>query len=244
MRTALLALALLLTGSALQAQETTIQPGDTLTLTVIAAEVPPDTVLIPSPPDTVEVCPVDWTCTPPLGPYVITVSATRNDMSGELTAPEGMLFVNLERRDGTWTGSPFEPIAGVDSVVFVLDGARNRERSYPYEVGGGPIPLAVGLHELTWKVFGLEPDAGTATLTVTVTVSFRIPDPILMGPGLMVQVSFPLDDVRDVEGYTATLNGEPGTQQTGGLGWYWLPAPDTGEIIVSGAGQTWSRIYD
>ena len=120
-----------------------------------------------------------------------------------------------------------------------------RERSYPYEVGGGPIPLAVGLHELTWEVFGLEPDAGTATLTVTVTVSFfRIPEPIPMQDGLMVQVSFPLDDVRDVEGYTATLNVEPGTEQMDGLGWYWLPAPETGEIIVSGSGQTWSQSYD
>ena len=224
---------LVLSISTAQAQETIIQPGDTLV--VIAAEPAP----IPWE------CPVDWTCEPPPSLYVVTVSATRNDMSGELTAPEGTLFVNLERRDGSWTGNPVgELIAGVDSVVFVLDGIRNRERAYPYEAGGGPIPLTVGIHELVWELFGLEPDAGTATLTVTVTISFRVPDPIPMADGLMVQVSFPLDDVRPIKDYTASLNGESGTEQPGGLGWYWLPAPDTGEIIVSGQAQTWSASYD
>lgn len=231
MRLVLIA-ALLIFASVAQAQETTIQPGDTLV--IIAAEP------IPVPWE----CPIGWTCEPPLGPYVITVSATRNDASGVLAAPEGTLFVNLERRDGSWAGSPEASIAGVDSVVFVLDGTRNRERNYPYEAGGGAIPLAVGIHELVWEVFGTEPDSGTATLTVTVTVGFRIPDPVPMQDGLMVQVTFPLTDVGLIADYTATLLGEPGNPLPADLGWYWLPAPPTGRITVIGADQTWSQVYD
>ena len=221
MRIILALLALLLVSSIAQAQEVVVQPGDTLV--VIAAE----------PPIPEFECPVDWTCEPPPSIYVVTVSATRNDASGSLTAPEGELFVNLERRDGSWTGNPDGPIAGVDSVVFVLDGVRNSERNYPYEVSGGSIPLAVGLHELVWSVFGLESDSGTATLTVTVTVSFRFPEPVPMQDGLMRQAIFPLDAVRPIEDYIAMLDGQLGTPLPDDLGWYWLPAPTAGSITVT-----------
>lgn len=172
----LLALFFLLTGSARAQEPVTIQPGDSLL--VFAADVPPEIIIeIDSIPFPVYDCPPDflrtdmgagWSCTPPepTATYAISVSAIRNDRTGDLEVPAGDYYVHLDRLDGAWDGSGFVRIAGVDSVVFVLDGQRNRERNYPYEVRGGQITLAVGEHSLTWEVFGDEPDSGASTVTV------------------------------------------------------------------------------
>ena len=63
------------------------------------------------------------------------------------------------------------------------------------------------------------------------TPSFRFPNPVPMEDGLMRQALFPLDDIRPIDDYFATLGGVSGTPLPDNLGWYWLPAPD-GEIIT------------
>lgn len=243
-----LAIALtVLSVSLLGAQQITIQPGDTVL--VIS---PP---IVPLEPDTVYACPPDWACEPPaiVEMYVLSVTKDSTEISGNLAVVEGSWSIHLDRSDGTWIGFDRQILPSVDSVIMCSGGVCNRERRLPYELGGGKLDLSAGTHEVSWELFGDEPDIGSEIVTVTVAIQtgFRIPEPVPMEDGLMVQLDlteFPVGDSiasttlsRPFMDYNATLDGVPGNRRW--YGWYWLPAPPTGTITVTGSDVDWTGSY-
>lgn len=231
-----------LSASMADAQQIVVAEGDTLVVKIVTGT---DTVEVEVPVPGPERCPDGWTCTPPVSSvYTLHITPSGSGV-GEVseggTIKAGNYSIHLERRDGAWVGGAN---VGVDSILFTYDGRKNRERFRPYEVAPVPTNISAGTHTVTWEVFGAEPDSGSVTFMATEGLGFRIPEPVPMEDGLMVQVTFLLDDMRPVSDFTATLNGEGGAILPGDLGWYWLPAPPTGEIVVTGPDQTWSKGYD
>lgn len=199
--------------------------------TLIVTEV--DTVYVEIPG---EGCPNGWTCTPPISSYVFSLDALRDGRSGATSVVEGTYFRHLYRFDGVWNGFAEIAVPGVDSVVFVWNGSRNRERLYPYDVGGSgsaPSLLLSGAYILCWEVFGTDPDSACETVSITTQVGFRLPSSVPMKDGLMRQALFPLNDIQPISDFVATLNGQVGSLLPDNLGWYWLPVSDSGEISVT-----------
>ncbi len=52
---------------------------------------------------------------------------------------------------------------------------------------------------------------------------------------MVERLAGPWDDM------TATLDGVEGTPMV--WGWYWVPAPESGEIRVVGRGESWRTTY-
>lgn len=187
---ALLVVALFGTAAPGYAQETVIlEPGEAVRVEaapiVLPPPEPPETVYVPvpTPPDTVYECPPGWTCQRPppdvvLPTYELHLTADRSG-SGVVVdgaeIPPGDYYIHLERSDDSWRGLGEVEAPGVDSVVFTVDGSRNRERLYPYEAPAGNTPVSIaGSHLITWRVFGDEP----AAASVSVTAIDDVPPPV------------------------------------------------------------------
>ncbi len=98
--------------------------------------------------------------------YLLSISANRYEMTGMQDVVEGDYYIHLDRPDGAWLGQGDISMPGVDSVIFVLDGFRNREQRYPYEATGDVVTMPVGAHTVIWEVYGDEPETGQASFTV------------------------------------------------------------------------------
>ena len=180
---------------------------------------------------------------PPLPPadsiYLLHVTV---DRSGSGVVADGdeirsdTYYIHLERVDGSWSGRPEAAIAGVDSVVFFLDGFHNRERLYPYETPSGNFPVLLeGRHTIEWEVFGDETDSGSVTLDAITDVGVVIPHPdadFIDGYGCA------LGDLRcTVRGDTLDLSIAPGRQE---LGFYYVIEfpPDPRLYVMTNDGYT------
>lgn len=197
-----------------------------------------------------------------IGAHTISVTQDSTLINGNLNVIEGSWSIHLDRSDGTWAAFDQEAAPGVDSVYICSGGVCNRERRLPYELGGGRIDLLPGSYDIYWEVFGTLPDSGRAVITVTATVGgagpspdnpliFKVPNPVPMEDGLMVQVDGvsivsgdSIGQFSSMEGLTAILDGVGGTlypdtsdscvdRDCTPLGWYWLPAPNSGTITVT-----------
>lgn len=107
--------------------------------------------------------------------HIVKNRGADNAYTGQ-TLSAGTYWVRLERKDNQWDGIPpnsrLSP--GVDSVVFVIDGQKTRERLHPYEAK--PIDWSNGSHSVKWTLYGYS----TTTQTLTVQVGNNpapTPDP-------------------------------------------------------------------
>lgn len=200
----------------------------------------------------------------PTSLYLLSVAPQPYSMSGVLDVVEGSYSVHLDRVDGAWMGIGDVVVPGVDSVVMCSGGACNRERRLPYELGGGNIDLTIGVYEISWEVFGDDPDSGSGTLTVTGEVGgvpdqplscdgdpftdspFKIIGPIAHGDSTVsVQLqAVPVPSqgcdgfagiTRALRDYAAELDGVAGEAFSGDTGWWWEDVPRDGTIVVRAA---------
>lgn len=191
--------------------------------------------------------------TPSSSTYRLSITVDPTTISDVREVIVGVYSIHLNRRDGAWSELGNVVVPGVDSIVFVLDGFRNRERRLPYEATGGPVDVPAGRHIVEWEVFGLETDAGVDTFTAVMpdqtSALFDLRATVPMEDGLMVQVlksSTPFDlfagTPRPTSDFVARLDGVEGSLLPGALGWYWLPAPADGSVIVRDA-STGAELY-
>ncbi len=106
----------------------------------------------------------------PTSLYLLSVAPEPYAISGQLEVVEGDYSIHLDRIDGSWSGIGDVTVPGVGPVRFCLGGVCNDEYRLPYELGGGVIPLTIGTYEVSWEVFGDEPDSGSSTVVVTTSV--------------------------------------------------------------------------